>query len=89
MNGSLATGTRVDRDRLCDCRFRLEGINELVNFRLLVERLIAELTTEQHVMKQDIVEIRGDVGDLRSRISDHDVKFAEIGHARGIRQKPA
>ena len=69
--------------------FVWRGINELVNFRLLVERLIAELTTEQHVMKQDIVEIRGDVGDLRSRISDHDVKFAEIGHARGIRQKPA
>ena len=69
--------------------FVWRGINELVNFRLLVERLIAELTTEQHMMKQDIVEIRGDVGDLRSRISDHDVKFAEIGHARGIRQKPA
>lgn len=69
--------------------FVWRGINELVSFRLLVERLSAELTTEQHVMKQDIVEIRGDVGDLKSRISDHDVKFAEIGHQRGVRQKPA
>ena len=69
--------------------FVWRGINELVNFRLLVERLIAELTTEQHTMKQHITEIRGDVGDLKSRVGQHDVQFAEIGHARGIRQKPA
>ena len=69
--------------------FVWRGINELVSFRLLVERLSAELTTEQHVMKQDIVEIREDVGEMKNRLSDHDVKFAEIGHQRGIRTKPA
>lgn len=69
--------------------FVWRGISELVSFRLLVERLIAELTTEQHGMKQDIAEIRVDVDELTNRVSDHDVKFAEIGHQRGIRTKPA
>ena len=69
--------------------FVWRGINELVSFRLLVERLSAELTTEQHGMKQDIAEIRVDVGELTNRVSDHDVKFAKIGHQRGIRTKPA